>query len=37
MSDKNFEIANLLLKYGALENLINLFGLTPWQCFGKML
>jgi ankyrin repeat protein len=32
---KNFEIADILIKYGACENLKNGEGLTPWQCLNN--
>ena len=32
LSNKNFEIANLLILYNANELLVNKRGLTPWQC-----
>ena len=32
---QNFEIADLLIKYGAYENLKNGDGLTAWQCLNS--
>ncbi len=32
---QNFEIADILIKYGACENLKNGEGLTPWQCLNN--
>ena len=35
LSGKNFVIADLLRKYGALENTVNKLGYTPWDSIGK--
>ena len=35
LSRKNFEMADLLKKYGAYEDLINKKGFSPWECLGK--
>ena len=35
LSSKNFEMADILRKYGALENCVNKLGYTPWDCIGK--
>ena len=37
LSAKKFEIANLLINYGALEDVTNVDRLNPWQCVGKVL
>ena len=34
LSHKNFQVVNLLIKFGAEENIENRFGLCPWQCIG---
>ena len=34
LSHKNFQVVNLLIKFGAEENIENRFGLCPWQCLG---
>ena len=34
-SDQNFQLADVLLKYGADEFKTNIYGKTPWQCLGK--
>ena len=34
LSHKNFQVVNLLIKFGADENIENCFGLCPWQCVG---
>jgi ankyrin repeat protein len=34
LSHKNFKIANLLISKKSDEELINIKGLTPWQCIG---
>jgi hypothetical protein len=33
-SDQNFQLADVLLKYGADEFKTNVYGKTPWQCLG---
>ena len=35
LSGKNFVMADLLRKYGALENTVNKLGYTPWDSIGK--
>jgi ankyrin repeat protein len=35
LSSKNFYMADILRKFGALENSINNLGYTPWECIGK--
>ena len=35
LSGKNFLMADLLRKYGALENVVNKLGYTPWDSIGK--
>ena len=35
LSRKNFEIADLLKKFGAHEDLMNKRGFSPWECLGK--
>ena len=35
LSYQNFELADILIKHGANENLKNLEGLTPWQCLNS--
>ena len=35
LSGKNFVMADLLRKYGALENTLNKLGYTPWESIGK--
>ena len=35
LSGKNFEVADLLKKYGAKEDCYNSMGYTPWDCVGK--
>lgn len=35
LSRKNFEMADLLKKFGAYEDIINKKGLSPWDCLGK--
>ena len=35
LSRKNFEMADLLKKYGAHEDIINKKGFSPWECLGK--
>jgi hypothetical protein len=35
LSSKNFEMADILRKYGALESCENKLGLTPWDSIGK--
>ena len=32
LSNHNYKIANLLIYYGANENLLNNKGLNPWEC-----
>ena len=32
LSHHNYEIADMLIKKGANENVVNLNGTTPWQC-----
>lgn len=36
LSAKNFDIADLLKKFGAKEDCYNKFGYTPWDCVGKV-
>ena len=35
ISQKYFKIADILAKYGAREDIYNIFGLSPWECIGK--
>ena len=35
LSGKNFEIADLLKKFGAKEDIYNHMGYTPWECVGN--
>jgi ankyrin repeat protein len=35
LSGKNFDVADLLKKYGAKEDCYNSMGYTPWDCVGK--
>ena len=35
LSGKNYEVADLLKKYGAKEDCYNSMGYTPWDCVGK--
>ena len=35
LSMKNFNLADLLKKFGAQEDLINKKGYSPWECLGK--
>ena len=35
ISLNHFTLADLLAKYNAKENVINIFGYTPWECIGK--
>lgn len=35
LSSKNFYIADILRKNGAIEDSINKLGYTPWDCIGK--
>ena len=35
LSGKNFDIADLLKKYGAKEDIYNSMGYTPWECVGN--
>ena len=37
LSGKNFEMADILKKYGAKEDCINKLGFTPWECIGKFI
>ena len=34
-SYKNYKVADLLTNYGAKENIINKFGMTPWECIDN--
>ena len=33
--NKNFKIANFLIKHGANESIFNNIGLSPWQCLNS--
>ena len=35
ISQKYFSLADILTKFGAKEDIKNMFGLTPWECIGK--
>ncbi len=35
--NKNFKIANFLIKHGANESIYNNVGLSPWQCLNSNL
>ena len=35
ISQKYFSLADILTKFGAKEDIKNIFGLTPWECIGK--
>ena len=35
LSGKNFDIADLLKKYGAKEDIYNNMGYAPWECVGN--
>jgi len=35
ISLKHFALANLLAKHNAKEDIMNIFGYTPWECIGK--
>ena len=35
ISLKHFTLADLLAKHNAREDVINIFGYTPWECIGK--
>ena len=35
LSSKNFNVADLLKKFGAKEDCYNASGYTPWDCVGK--
>ena len=35
ISLKHFTLADLLTKYNAKEDVMNIFGYTPWECLGK--
>jgi len=35
LSGKNFDIADLIKKYGAKEDIYNNMGYTPWECVGN--
>ena len=35
ISLKHFDLANLLAKHNAKEDIMNIFGYTPWECIGK--
>ena len=35
ISLNHFTLADLLAKYNAKEDVINIFGYTPWECIGK--
>jgi hypothetical protein len=37
LSGKNFELADILKKYGAKEDCINKLGFSPWECIGKFI
>lgn len=37
LSGKNFEMADILKKYGAKEDCINKLGFTPWESIGKFI
>ena len=34
LSHENFQVVNLLIKFGAEENIKNCYGLNPWQVIG---
>ena len=35
ISQKYFSLADILKKYGAKEDIRNIYGFTPWECLGK--